>query len=312
MGIIVEKYEPRMQEEWDEFVDNSYNGTIFHKQRFLLYHRPYRFKDKSLVFKRKDSIISVFPAADIDNCLNSHPGTSFGGPVFAYSGIKTVLGVIDQIIKYAKDNEFKSIIMRLPPNIVKEYPIEAVEFALFYSGFKIDIMELGTCVPLGIIYPIYNHYQAAHKANKKGVCIRESNDFDIFWEILRENLKRHDTTPTHTIVEIEKLRKLFPNDIKLFAAYLDGKMISGTVIFVNNNASFETFYIAQNYEYQDYRSVNLLIIKVMEWATYHGYRFMNFGISTEDNGKKLNLGLSKFKEGFGGCDVVRKIYKMEL
>jgi hypothetical protein len=310
MSLVVEGF--RGEWEWDAFVDKSYNGTIFHKQRFLSYHPRSRFEDASLSFKHKGRLVSVFPAANVEGHLISHPGSSFGGPVFRYSGVSLVIKVVEEIISYAKGLGFDSIQMRLPPNIIKEYPIEAVEFVLFYKGFRIDFIELSTCVPLGKIKPAYNHLQAAHKAEKQGVYVRECDDYETFWPILNSNLKKHNAEPTHTLEEILRLKKLFPKEIRLFAAFIGEQMLSGAVLFINNSVSFETFYLAQDYSYTELRSLNLLIFKVIQWAMYQELKFLNFGISTEKQGRVLNPGLVKFKEGYGGCNIVRKTYSLKI
>ncbi len=36
-------------DEWDEFVENSETGTIFHLQRFLRYHPKNRFTDYNIM-----------------------------------------------------------------------------------------------------------------------------------------------------------------------------------------------------------------------------------------------------------------------
>jgi hypothetical protein len=41
-------------------------------------------------------------------------------------------------------------------------------------------------------------------------------------------------------------------------------------------------------------------------------RFFSFGISTEDNGTKLNSGLIEFKESFGARAVVHDFYDWDL
>lgn len=39
--------------DWDNFVLNSNNGTMFHSRKFLSYHPEGRFKDTSLVIIKK-------------------------------------------------------------------------------------------------------------------------------------------------------------------------------------------------------------------------------------------------------------------
>jgi lipid II:glycine glycyltransferase (peptidoglycan interpeptide bridge formation enzyme) len=46
--------------------------------------------------------------------------------------------------------------------------------------------------------------------------------------------------------------------------------------------------------------------ELIAWATARGYRYLNLGKSTEDEGRALNAGLFRFKEGFGARGVLRE------
>ena len=61
--IEIVKYQNNMAKEWDVFIDSAYNGTLFHKQKFLSYHIDRNFSDCSLLFKKRGKIIAVLPAA---------------------------------------------------------------------------------------------------------------------------------------------------------------------------------------------------------------------------------------------------------
>ena len=50
MSIKIVKYNNKLKSQWDQFVDNSDNGTLFHKREFLNYHIEREFKDHSLLF----------------------------------------------------------------------------------------------------------------------------------------------------------------------------------------------------------------------------------------------------------------------
>ena len=45
---------------------------------------------------------------------------------------------------------------------------------------------------------------------------------------------------------------------------------------------------------------------------YKDWKYFDFGISTEDNGKYLNEGLISQKEGFGGRAVCYDTYELEF
>lgn len=61
----VVQYEKKYQDKWEEFVNDSSNGTIFHTRRFLSYHAADKFRDNSLLFFDEKKLIAVFPAIDI-------------------------------------------------------------------------------------------------------------------------------------------------------------------------------------------------------------------------------------------------------
>ena len=67
MSITIRKYKESDLKLWDEFVEKSNNGTIFHLRKFLSYHIDRQFVDQSLIFEKKGNIIAIFPAAIIEN-----------------------------------------------------------------------------------------------------------------------------------------------------------------------------------------------------------------------------------------------------
>ena len=54
---------------WDSFVKNANNGTLFHLRKFLSYHPKGRFVDHSIEFYKKNTLYSVFPAAELNNSI---------------------------------------------------------------------------------------------------------------------------------------------------------------------------------------------------------------------------------------------------
>lgn len=319
------RYRPEMQTTWDEFVWRSRNGTIFHTQQFISYHPPGRFEDCSLLFRYGNHVIAVFPAAiqvrDDKRILRSHPGTSYGGPVLAFeANLALVTKILDRLIRFAYDNGLDAIEMRLPPRVYHRYPCEELDFALTHLGFDLTSLELSSAILLPEGNETWWHLfrsdtaRSIRKALKEdALTVRDSDDWVRYWEILEENLShRHNTHPTHTLEEIERLKRLFPERIRLLASYLSDIMTAGIVCFLCNNKALHTFYIAQDYDYQRYRCLNLVLYRLMQWGNEHGYRYLNLGISTENDGRIINWELFRFKEGFGARGVVRKYYKLRI
>ena len=63
--IKIKKFSKNNYATWDSFVLEANNGTLFHLRKFLSYHPEDRFKDHSLEIYKKNTLLSVFPAADM-------------------------------------------------------------------------------------------------------------------------------------------------------------------------------------------------------------------------------------------------------
>ena len=152
---------------------------------------------------------------------------------------------------------------------------------------------------------------AVKKAIKTGVKISECDLFEEYYQILRKNLKlRHNVNPTHTLVELLKIKKLFPKEIRLWGAFLEGKLIAGVCNFSANSKVVLAFYISHNEEYQENRAVNLLFYEIMKKYKEEGYKFLDFGIFTVD--MEPNWGLARFKENFGARGIFRDTYYKDI
>jgi lipid II:glycine glycyltransferase (peptidoglycan interpeptide bridge formation enzyme) len=269
--------------------------------------------------------VSVFPAAIIYNddkkILKSHPGSSYGGPVFnrKNDGVKIVIEVIDELLYHASEEGISSIEMRLSPRVFHVCPSEELEYVLWYRGFEVINTELSSAVQLMFetektLYDKfrYNTKQPAKKAIEAGVVFKETEDYDTFWKMLELNLTKHKATPTHTLEEMNRLLSIMPDKIKLFGAYYENKLIAGTLVFLCNEVTCHTFYIAQDYNFQKMRPLNVLLTETVQWARENGLRYLNFGISTEAGGTIVNPSLFRFKEGFAATGTVRRYYRKEI
>ena len=148
------------------------------------------------------------------------------------------------------------------------------------------------------------HRQAVRKAQRMNVDVRQTDDVESFYEILRKNLKtRHGVEPTHTVAELKNLHTLFPDHIQLNGAFVKDNMIGGVVNFIANNDVILAFYISHDEDYQEYRPINLLFYEIFRWAISNNYSVFDFGIFTVN--EEPNMGLAKFKEKFGASGIFR-------
>jgi len=321
MKFTVHKYVTEDAAWWDDYIAGADNGTIFHTRRFLSYHPPQRFNDHSLVFRRKNSVRAVFPAVEVqmdkDKVLYSHRGSSFGGFVYRDAGIRDAFDLAEDLKQYAKAAGFTKIIMTLPPLVYMTRYSNYVDFALLQNGFRYMKREITSVLQLPDsaedILPMFKAEArtATRKSIKQGVEVRLSDEYEAYYEILKRNLKlRHNVTPTHTLEELQKLAALFPQQIQLWGAYLDGQMIAGVVNFICTDKVALAFYISDDKTYQQYRAVNNLFYHIFKWAVQQGLRFFDFGIFTVN--EDPNWGLGKFKESFGARGLFRDTFELLL
>ncbi len=313
--IDIHRYTTSDESRWERFVADSNNGTLFHTRKFLSYHPPQRFQDHSLLFEKKGKLLALFPAAervvDQRKILWSHPGSSYGSLVVPeHLSFQDALGLAESLTRYGKTHGFSAIRLTLPPTIYNRRLSNYVDYALLHQGFTYanrevsSILFLESSVEENLVKFKPSHRRAVRKAEKSGVIVRETDDFATFYAILKNNLRiRHGVEPTHTLDELLRLKALFPQDIRLFGAFLNDHMIAGVVNFICNRDVVLAFYISHNEDFTDVRPVNLLFYSIFDWAIRENFRVFDFGIFTVH--EEPNMGLARFKENFGASGMFR-------
>jgi hypothetical protein len=237
------RYEKKYLNEWEDFAASSNNGTIFHTRKFLSYHSPDKFKDHSLLFLEDKKIVALLTAAEFKKdgklTLWSHMGASFGGFVYKETlGIRQAFDLTETLIAYCGRNNFEKIVITNIPIVYHKRYNEYLDFAFIKNGFNYLKREVTSVITFNVeeenvmklIKP--EARTSIRRAEKLGVVVKKSNDFEEYYEILKSNLAmRHNVQPAHTLDELLKLKELFPQKIQLYGAYLEKKMIAGVVNF---------------------------------------------------------------------------------
>ena len=313
------RYTDAFEQRWEEFVRRANNGTIFHLRRFLRYHPPERFRDHSLVFLKEGKLLALFPAVELERegkrVLASHAGASYGGFVVRSNlSLRDAFRLVGSLDRYATREGFDAVELTQPPTVYLQRPSNYLDFALMQNGFAYKKREVSSVVPLDFgpddVFSVFSESsrRAVRRAMKHGLVVRESDEFDVFYRILKKNLSlRHNVQPTHTLEELLHLKRLFPEEVQLYGAYLGDRMVAGVVQFVCNPRVTLAFYISHDEDYREYRGVNLLFYEIIRKAVLDGFRFLDFGIFTVN--MDPNWGLARFKESFGAQGVFRDTWR---
>ena len=328
MYSIVE-YKKDLENEWDDFVLNkSINGNFLQSRKFLNYHQEGRFEDCSLLFYYKEELVAVCPACvERENemkIFHSHKGSTYGGIVICKKVYRTekLLELIEELEIFLKDKNFKKIILKPSMNLLSNPDMDLMEYCLGYLNYE-EYKELN-------IYINYQNYDSnvisnlskmkqriIRKCIKENVQLKElSEDCQIkdFHAILEGNLKKYNKKPVHTYEELLDLKNnRFSNEIKFFGAYLDEKLVAGTMVFeFAKYGCAHTQYLAADLSYNKLSPMSFIYYKMAEYYLEKKFRYLSWGISTEDSGRYINMGLTNNKEDYGSEHSLVKIYEKDI
>ena len=101
------------------------------------------------------------------------------------------------------------------------------------------------------------------------------------------------------------------NSNKAFDFLIDenGIIVAGTTIFESENLAHAQ-YISGKEDKNELGGLDFLFFQLIS-EIFKNKRFFDFGISNENQGRKLNNGLSYWKESFGSSTIVQDFHEVE-
>lgn len=318
--IELQLYNKDMYHDWDAFVENSDNGTIFHTHRFLRYHSPNRFEEHHLIYSKGANIIAVLPGAIFyqgqDIIFRSPYGGSFGGWALDSSlTLKDTIEIVNYSVEYWQQLGVNRVYITPPPLFYYKQPNHHLEFCLLSVGFKPLNQELTSVISLKSDIDFMDSCEgrartAIRKARKMGVAVTSSNDYETFYDILLGSKARHQAYPAHSLLELKDIARRVASKAKLFLALHQGQPIGGFWILQCSLETLLVFYICHLEAYRTLNAPSLLMYEVVQWATSLQIKYIDLGTSTIQ--MVPNWGLLKFKEGFRSQGYFRNTYVLHF
>ncbi len=319
MEII--QYTENWKEKWDAFVLQSNNGTLFHMQQFLRYHAPDKFQFHHLIFIENSKIIGVLPGRLKDGIYESPIGSSYGSIVTRDIKFATAMEFVSTLLDYANKNSIREICLTAAPLIYEKYPNQNLDFAMLWQGFKYKTHYISSVILLDPNRDIISRlqrsvrYYVKKSLKDKNIHIEINDDYETFYPILLHNLSKHKVRPTHSLDELLRLKRLMPDNLKLFMVYHQEKAIGGSLMFFCNPQVALCFYNMFYYDYAEYRPIHRVMYDVVKYATEHGYRYVDIGVSQDTsalNPMTPNDSLISFKESFDAKAIMRNTLYIQL
>lgn len=309
--ITIRRYTSIDKPLWDGFVALSKNATFLHYRDYMDYHSD-RFHDFSLMAFDGGRLLALLPANLSGDTLYSHQGLTFGGWLMPlkHFNANTMLEVFDAMVAFLRDNGIRRLVYKAIPHIYHKYPAEEDLYALFRHNARILVTNMSSTVMSCKDIPFDRRTRRnVAKALQNGVVIGPSDDYPAFWRIITANLdNRYGAKPVHSLSEIELLHSRFPENIRLYSASLDGRMVAGAVMYEEGD------WVHAQYSSADETG---FAIGAMNYLFYHliteeykGKSCFDFGTSNEKDGQYLNANLIETKTGLGARGVAYNIYEM--
>lgn len=305
------KYHSGLKAQWDKVVSESKNGNFLHSRDYMEYHAD-RFVDRSIVFLSKGEPVAVFPCNEHEGSIISHGGLTYGGVLI---GVKVhapdVLRIFSEIGGYFKSAGCRRIIYKPAPHVFHKYPSEEDLYALSRMGAKLFRRDLSSVVGLAS-RPGWSDSRksTARKSEKAGVQIAEMEEFSEFHSLLSDALSKFGASPVHSESELRLLKSRFPKQLRLFGAWLEGSLLATALVYDFGHI-VHTQYLATSEPGRELGALDFLLIRLIG-NEFAGKSYFSFGISTEDQGRYLNEGLIRQKEGFGARGIAHDFYEWDL
>ena len=308
------QYSPTHADEWNSFISASKAPTFLFNRNYMDYHAD-RFVDSSLMLiDQKGRIAALMPANRVGETFFSHQGLTFGGLLIGQKATsQAVCDMFSAVNAFLRDRNFSNVICRSIPWIYSLWPAEEPLFALSHvCKAKLVSRDVASVIDLDTPLPFTElRRRGARRAQRNGITIKFSDDFEAFWTLLSDNLlSKYNAHPVHSLPEITLLRSRFPGNIRLCAAFEGDTMLAGTVLYCTERV-VKTQYISASPRGKDLGALDLLFHHLVHQRPLP-QRFLDLGTSALEHDNDLRLPLIFQKEGFGARAVCYDTYQWNL
>ena len=313
MDFEVKQYTPSQSLEWNAFLTRSKNGTFLFDRRYMDYHSD-RFADASLMVYRRQRLWSLLSANRVGQVLYSHQGLTYGGLVIDWKATAAeVCEAMQAINDHLRAEGVTKVVYKAIPAVYTLMPADEPLYALAeVCRARLTSRDIASVIDREAALPLSElRRRGRRKAQHQGVCVRYSDDFATFWQLLTDNLRtKYNARPVHTLDEITLLHDRFPDNIRLYAAFLGDEMVAGTVLYVTPRV-VKTQYISASPRGKEVCALDMLFPQLLTDMPGK-QRFLDMGTSAMDDSTALKRPLIFQKEGFGARAVCYDTYTYEL
>lgn len=300
----IEKYTPRKKNYWNNMVKKLTNDIFFFHRDYFSYFKS-NFKENSLIIydNKLKKFIGFIPGNISKNTFYSFEKLTFGGVFLENLYYKNIFfnDIFNTLINYLKKKNVKKVFFRFLPS-------------LYYSNHNALLLSYLNNLKRSKIFTEISSYVNLSKLNNfsnlrirslnknKDLIIKKEKITKKFWNFVSKNLRlKYQVNPVHTYKEIKFLEKKFPKNILFLSCYKSNIFLGGLVLFKFGEV-LKVQYVGFDEKYKYLNPQDSITSHIIKKNTFNDVKILDFGISTENNGKLINKNLLFYKETFGAIN----------
>ena len=230
------RYDATQLRIWDGAVLRARNSHFMFLRGYMEYHGD-RFDDCSYMLVRGRKLVALLPAHRQNDDLISHQGLSFGGWILAPECLHSDLDAgFHMLAEDIARQGCKRLIYSPSPYPYHKGSCDDDAFILQKQGAHRHSTRLSAFLLNSTGLPTKRKFRRRLKLGEAtSPCVfEETEDLDRFWSCLTAFLENcYSTTPVHNREEMQLLKSLFPNAIRLVVGRYGSEWLIGMVIFLS-------------------------------------------------------------------------------
>lgn len=317
----IRRYTPADKSLWDTFAAASRNATFLFRRDYMDYHAD-RFADCSLMAFSGGKLRALLPASVNGTTLTSHGGLTYGGWMLPDRGFdaEDCGSLWLAWLEYCRDEGIETVIYKPLPFFYATRPAQGDLYMLFLCGARTAATDISSTIDL-TANPGMNTLRRRHLKHAPAdfrTTTASGDDAEApeairrFHAMLTACLaERHGVSPVHSAPELSQLMRAFPDNIVIWEGWTEESPHAAVCAYLCGR-TVHCQYIATTPEGRQSNLLTPLVAAMTEHYTREGYRYFDFGISTERGGRVLNAGLNRQKTSFGATGTAYQRFEFSV
>ncbi len=292
--IEIQQYNNSHKQQWDDFVRNSADGSLFHLTGWKeAVEKSFGHRSHFLMAREGDELCGVLPLTEVKSRFFGHslvsvPFGVYGGVLAADQSARDAL--IAAAEKCAASLGVDYLEVRNLSGEAAEQPQRPQWFTKdLYVTFRKEILPTVT----DNMNAIPRKQRAmVRKGQNAGLLSRVGGieDLEMFHDVYAHNV-RDLGSPVYPLSFFRNLMEAFP-DAFILSVWKDGAIAAGVLTFVYGDTLLP-YYGGGLREYFDFAVNDFMYWELMRYGCEHGFKVFDFGRSKRDTGS------FKFKKHWG-------------